>query len=90
VIIHSAPGSIIEDVELDGIDLRLIDRGKHPGGWCDLRPMAGDEHGGCTAGPEYAFRITNATDVRMERCRSRWVGPVPDWYAGEQKVVTTD
>jgi hypothetical protein len=53
----------------------------------DLRPMAGDEHGGCTATDEHAFRIQHATGVAMSGCRVRWVGAVPAWYAGEQEVL---
>lgn len=83
VVIHAAEGSTIADVQLDGVDVRLVDRGRHPGGWLDLRPMAGDEHGGCTAGSEHGFRIHGADDVELNRCRARWDGDVPEWYAGE-------
>ena len=87
VLIHAAKGATIEDVQLQNIKLYLTERDKFPGGWLDLRPTAGNEHGGCISTAEHAFRIQHISDWLMEGCSVKWRGEVPAWYAGEREVL---
>ena len=81
VLIHAEEGSVIEDIQLiDILDLKLVEHGRYPGGWLDIRPMAGNEHGGCSETKETAFRVHNAKEVETRNCRLPC--DTPTWYTG--------
>lgn len=83
IFVCGTADSPIEDLALEGIDLRIDKWSRWPGGMHDRRPLCGQEHGGLTEAPTDALYVEHARGVRIHDTRVRWCGtPQPCWGQG--------
>lgn len=87
VMVVSAPEADVEDIRFDHVAVTLVKTTKHPCGWRDLRPVDGEEHGGCERHPVHGFLLENLRRVSLNHCSVKWgknhydpaAGRPPEW-----------